>query len=1773
MQTKLDEAKAELLENAARVAENSPGWKTGGLGGGPREDETPAGSRGAGSSAAEDVDSPGRATLLAYLQRYYLHTAPEDLAGRDPVDVAGAALSHFRLAGTRPQGTANVRVYTPTVEENGWTCSHSVVEVVTDDMPFLVDSVTNELTRQGRGIHAVIHPQVAVRRDVTGRLVAVLPEGAAGPEERPHDALTESWIHVEVDRESDRSDLKQITTDLLRVLSDVRETVEDWEKMRDSALRIAEELPGEPTADDLRDQEVEEARELLRWLAADHFTFLGYREYRLSDGDSLAAVPGTGLGVLRSDPRHSEDENHPVSPSFSRLPADARAKAREHKLLVITKANSRATVHRPGYLDYVGVKKFDDKGNVVGERRFLGLFSSAAYTESVRRVPVVRRKVAEVLEGAGFSPNSHDGRDLLQILETYPRDELFQTPVDELRSIVTSVLYLQERRRLRLYLRQDEYGRYYSALVYLPRDRYTTGVRLRLVDILKEELGGTSVDFTAWNTESILSRLHFVVRVPRGTELAKLTDADTDRIEGRLVEAARSWADAFAEALNDECGEERAAELLRRYGTAIPEGYKADHSPRAAVADLVHLEALDKTEKDFSLSLYEPVGAGPGERRFKIYRSGEQVSLSAVLPVLQRLGVEVVDEHPYELRCSDRTHVWIYDFGLRLPQGGSGSGDYLTEDDRDRFQEAFAAVWTGAAENDGFNALVLRAGLDWRQAMVLRAYAKYLRQSGSTFSQDYMEDTLRTNVHTTRLLVSLFEARMSPSRQRAGTELIDGLMEELDGALDQVASLDEDRILRSFLTLIKATLRTNYFQSAGEGSIGRGQSAGEGSIGRGQSAGEGSARVHGTDKASARVHGTGEASARVHGTGEASARSHSTDKASARVHGTGEASARSHGTDKASARSHSTGEASARRGQKAPGGEPHRYVSMKFDPQAIPDLPAPRPAYEIWVYSPRVEGVHLRFGKVARGGLRWSDRREDFRTEILGLVKAQMVKNTVIVPVGAKGGFVAKQLPDPAADRDAWLAEGIASYKVFISALLDITDNMVAGEVVPPADVVRHDGDDTYLVVAADKGTASFSDIANDVAVAYDFWLGDAFASGGSAGYDHKGMGITARGAWESVKRHFRELGHDTQSEDFTVVGVGDMSGDVFGNGMLLSEHIRLVAAFDHRHIFLDPHPDAATSYAERRRLYDVPRSSWADYDKGLLSPGGGIHPRTAKSIPVNAHVREALGIEPGVTKLTPADLMKAILAAPVDLLWNGGIGTYVKASTESNADVGDKANDAIRVNGEDLRAKVVGEGGNLGLTQLGRIEFARRGADGEGGKVNTDAIDNSAGVDTSDHEVNIKILLNGLVTEGDMTVKQRNKLLAAMTDEIGELVLRNNYAQNTALGNAQAQAPSLLHAHQRFMRRLVRDGHLNRALEFLPPERQIRELLNSGRGLSQPELAVLLAYTKITVADELIHTGLPDDPYLRKLLLAYFPQQLREQFPERIGSHALRREIITTVLVNDTVNTGGSTFLHRLREETGASVEEIVRAQTASREIFGLSAVWDAVEALDNRAPAAVQTRIRLHSRRLVERGTRWLLGNRPQPLEIAGTIEFFAAGVERVWAQLPTMLRGAELEWYQRILAELTDAGVPEELALRVAGFSSAFPTLDIVAIADRTKQDPLSVAEVYYDLGDRLRISRLMDRIVELPRADRWQSMARASIREDLYAAHAGLTSDVLTVGNGNATPEERFAAWERKNAAILSRSRATLDEIQSSDAFDLANLSVAMRTMRGLLRTHS
>jgi len=1596
----------------------------------------------------EAADHPGQegrddpVTAGPLVRPYYRNVAAEDITERTSEDLYGALASHLELARSRPQGTARVRVLTPGTDD-GWSAGgHSVVEVVADDMPFLVDSLTMELTRQDLDVRLVVHPQMDVHRDITGDLRSVtgVEDGSVEPE---GDAIRESWMHVEVSRVSDRDRAAEIEESLQRVLGDVRVAVEDWPKMDAQVRQIVQELDNDPPP--LRGPEIAQGQDLLRWLASDHFTFLGYREYRLEEveGDEvLRAQPGTGLGILRFD--------QDMSASFGKLPAAVRAKAREKTLLVLAKANSRATVHRPAYLDYVGVKSFDERGEVVGERRFLGLFSSAAYTESVLRVPLLREKAREVVKRAGFDPRSHAGKALMDTLETYPRDELFHTPVDDLAPIAVAVMHARERRQVKIFIRPDTYGRYVSAMVYLPRDRYNTGVRERFSAILQEELGGESVEFSVRLGESPTANVHFVVHPPRGGEIPKV---DRGELERRLADASRSWREDFVTAAMELYGEDRGAELARRYGDAFPEAYKEDYPAAIGAADLDLLEAVG--DEGIELRLYPKGDARSGEGRLKVFRTGSPLSLSYMLPMLSSMGVEVVDERPYSLDGLGRP-TYVYEFGLRYDQGGD-------DDSPVRFQDALRAVWDGFNEIDGFNRLVLDAGLTWRQATMLRAYAKYMRQGNSPFAQDYIEDALAGNVDITRLLVTMFETRFDPAadhddvtRQLAEAEVEKRILH----ALDDVASLDHDRILRSYLTHIRATLRTSCFQTDADG-------------------------------------------------------------------------------------------------RRRP------YMSFKLEPSAIPDLPEPRPRFEIFVYSPRVEGVHLRFGPVARGGLRWSDRRDDFRTEVLGLVKAQMVKNTVIVPVGAKGGFFCKQLPDPA-DRDAWLAEGIACYTTFISGLLDITDNLVDGEHVPPRDVVRHDGDDSYLVVAADKGTATFSDIANGVAQDYGFWLGDAFASGGSVGYDHKAMGITARGAWVSVQRHFRERGIDCQAEDFTAVGIGDMSGDVFGNGMLCSEHTRLVAAFDHRDIFLDPDPDAAASYAERKRLFELPRSSWRDYDTSLISEGGGVFPRSTKAVPVNAAVRRALGIEDSVTTMTPAELMKAILQAPVDLLWNGGIGTYVKAADETHAEAGDKANDAIRIDGRDLRAKCVGEGGNLGLTQRGRIEYAMNG-----GRINTDFIDNSAGVDTSDHEVNIKILLDRVVAGGDLTAERRNSLLAEMTDEVAGLVLRDNYEQNLALANAVAHAPSLLHVHEEWMKKLERMGVLNRELEALPTSRQVRRRLDRGGALTVPELSVLMSWTKIVLADELLDSDLPDDPYLDIDLAAYFPKPMQEGFARQLREHPLRREIIVTQVVNDLVNGAGMTFWIRLAGETGATVAELTRANCVAREIFGSLDLREELRTFDNVLDAGLQTRMRIQMRTLVERASRWLVTNRRPPMDSQATVEHFREPVQRLMAQLPDLMTGLELQQLHDRRDSLVERGVPEDLATRVAVLDPAYSLLGIVETATRDGLDPVDVARVHHALGERLGLSTVMQRIFALPREDRWQTMARAAIRDDLYAVHGELTAKVMAASSPDEPAPARIASWEEADEVAVGRATATLREITADDSADLARLSVGLRVVRGLL----
>ncbi|UYM04059.1 NAD-glutamate dehydrogenase [Solicola gregarius] len=1602
----------------------------------------------------DDVVSADELTTL--VERYYQHVPADELADRS-IDARRAAVeSQLRLATDRPQGTCRVRAFTPTVEQHGWDAGgHVVVEIVAVDMPFLVDSVTSFLTRSDYGIDLVIHPQFVVRRDITGALTEVEVDTDELEEIDDSDPtrMRESWMHLELDEISDPGAMELIEEGLQRTLRDVAEIVEDWQKMESRARQIVDGF--ETSRPPIEQAEVAQAAQLLSWLADGHFTFMGYREYDLVqvDGvDGLRPVAGSGLGILRSDTD--------ALGGVKELPEAAAAKARDKTLLIITKANSRSTVHRPVYLDYIGVKTFDKAGAVIGERRFLGLFTSSAYTESVTRVPVLKDKVKGVLKRLGFDTASHSGKALIDLLETYPRDELFQTPLDDLVPIANAVLHLQERRQLRLFLRRDDYGRFLSCLIYLPRDRYMTQVRQRLERILASAVGGEpTVDFTARVTESVLARLHYVVRPERGHEIGEL---DRVALEQRLADATRSWDDDFRRAIDDVIGDAATTEILHTYGDAFPEAYKEDFGARTAVGDLRRLKSLT-TPGEVALEYYAPGGADGGEGRLKIYRCGAPLSLSDVLPLFQALGVDVIDERPYQIHARS-TESWIYDFGLRT-RGG------VTKADLELFQDAFLACWGKDAEADGFNRLVLAAGLTWRQVVILRAYATYLRQANAPFSQTYIEQSLLGNVEIARLLVELFEARFAVDPGKSGTAAvapddpdrrtrIEQVEKEIESALDAVVTLDEDRILRGYRNLIRATLRTNFYRTGDDGRA-------------------------------------------------------------------------------------------------------RPFVSLKLEPTEIDDLPEPRPKYEIFCYSPRVEGVHLRFGKVARGGLRWSDRREDFRTEVLGLVKAQMVKNTVIVPVGSKGGFYCKDLPDPAADRDAWLAEGKACYTTFISSMLDVTDNRVDGVAVPPPDVVRWDSDDSYLVVAADKGTATFSDLANEISASYDYWLGDAFASGGSVGYDHKGMGITAKGAWESVRRHFREMGIDCQREDFTCVGIGDMSGDVFGNGMLLSEHTRLVAAFDHRHIFVDPNPDSATTYAERRRLYHLPRSSWADYDASLISDGGGVFSRTLKSIPLTAQMRAALGIDDDVTKLSPAQLQSAILRAPVDLLWNGGIGTYVKATSETNDDVGDKANNAIRVNGAQLRSKCVGEGGNLGLTQLGRIEYALNG-----GRINTDFIDNSAGVDTSDREVNIKILLDGVVRAGGLTREGRNDLLPTMTDEVGDLVLRDNYEQNVALANAAAGAASLLHVHADWIGQLERDGLLDRELEFLPSDEEMANRRSNGKGLTSPELSVLLAYTKIVLADRLIESDIADDAFFRGRLFSYFPTEVKHEYRKAMADHPLRREIIVTAIVNDLINNAGITFYHRLATETGVSVAALARAHAIAAEIYGVDGIQAEIDELDNVIPAEMQTRMRLILRTLTERTSRWMVNHRRQ-VDAEAAVDYFGTDVQRLLREMPNLLVGRELDIMRERAERLTEAGVPDALANRVASVEPAYAALGNVVTAKSHDVSAADVARVHFQLGDSLGLDRLLRRISSLPRDDRWQTMARAALRDDLYGVHHDLTGRVLRDTPADLSAAERVKAWIEQETGTLDRIEGMLEDIWGEETPDLARLSVGMRVVRSLL----
>ena len=1529
------------------------------------------------------------ATLADHLDQYFSDADVESTGEASPEELHGAATQHHRLGLSRTPGQAAIAFYTPDFDRHGWHSPHTVIDIVTDDMSFLVDSITMTVYRHGLAIHRLMHPLLGVERDAGGTLQKSCARGTKGTQ-------TESWIHLEIDRISDPKQIEELRNEIVEVLADVRAAVEDSNAMRDSVTAAITDLKH------TKEDDKGEIAEFLRWVADDNFVFLGYTHYHAGANDSsLKRAPDGGLGLLRR-------VDHPrFGNCLSDIPGELAVIDRLPSALTLVKADGRSTVHRSGYLDFIGIHHRDASGKIIGEHVFVGLYASHVYHVTTDEIPVVRGKVAAVRAACGFAPGSHKDKTLLNALETYPRDELIEIAVADLERIAIGIVMLQEHPRVRVFLRNDSWGRYVSALVYMPRDRFDTTVRRRITALLSETLKTDSIDFFVTVGESRLARLHLIARMPAGTHY----DYDAETLEYEVARIVRGWQDELQTNLIEHYGEERGNALLRRYAAALPLAYQDQVPPTSAVSDLERLEAAEQSGR-VEIKINAPYGDDGSHQHIKLFLNRNPRPLSAVLPVFENMGITVLSEQPFNLGDSN---LHIADFAVQLP-----NADALeSESTRSAFIALLEKLLRDEAENDGFNRLVLLAGLDDSRITILRAYSRYLRQAGLPFSQVYIERSLAAHPHVAALLTDLFAARLSPEGDDIrAAEIAD----ELNSAMTKVSNLDDDRILSGFRTAIDATLRTNAWQNGADGKA-------------------------------------------------------------------------------------------------------KPYLSFKISSKQIPFLPKPVPLYEIFVYSPRVEGIHLRGSRVARGGLRWSDRMEDFRTEVLGLVKAQMVKNAVIVPLGSKGGFVGKRLP-PASDRDAFMAEGIASYSTFIRGLLDLTDNLVEGKVVPPRNVRRRDGDDPYLVVAADKGTASFSDIANGIAIEYGFWLGDAFASGGSVGYDHKKMGITARGAWEAIKRHFREMGRDTQTEPFTVVGIGDMSGDVFGNGMLLSEKIQLLAAFDHRHIFLDPNPDTAKSFAERQRLFDLPRSSWDDYAKELISEGGGVWPRTAKTIPLSPQVREWLGLS--VEQMAPTELLNTLLKAPVDLLYNGGIGTYVKASSQSHQEANDRSNDALRVDATEIRAKVLGEGGNLGLTQKGRIEFAL-----SGGRLFTDAIDNSAGVDCSDHEVNIKILLSGLVAAGDMTNKQRDALLASMTDDVGRLVLSDNYQQTEAISLEAAAGHSLLNTHAQLIRSLEARGALDRVIEFLPDEKNLAERSQLRLGLTTPEISVLLAYSKIALKEAILASTLPDANELQQLLVEYFPPALVAACSAQLPSHPLKREIVTTQLVNRLVNRMGTSFVMQLSDETGADAAQVATVWYAASELLSAEATWRAIEALDLKIPAAQQMARMNALREMVAAATRQILASQVAGASVSAIVEAYRDAVTQAISSAAGSKQG--------------DEAVSAVLDAR-ACIVSAFELVDLARASEIALAD---VTAACARIDASLDLAWIGTAISRLPAGNRWQARARAQLASELRKLRQQLL---------------QRSAGELQAAGAQARN--VVDELKRNAPQDLAMLSAGLSEIKQL-----
>jgi glutamate dehydrogenase len=1605
------------------------------------------------AAAGKILRSSHREVPEDFVAALFAHAVPEDLMRYDPRQLADLAADAWTLLSVRKPGMPKVRLATPGLPGHERLRADSVLEIVNDDMPFLVDSVLAELTERGIDVRFVVHPVLTVERDDSGRLTAFKGTKAAAG------ALRESVIYIHIERIDEEARRAEIVEAIEQVLADVRLCVRDWRAMTARVAEAIAELKVNPPP--LPAAEIAEAIAFLEWLADNNFTFLGIRNYRFTAAQAaLEPVFDSGLGILRSrDMTVLRRWNEPLV-----ITPQIRALLKQPTLLIVTKAAVRSRVHRRVYMDYVGVKRFDRDGNLVGEFRIVGLFTSTAYTRSIRSIPYLRRKVDAVMTRAGFDPDGHSGKALANVLENYPRDELFQLDEDTLYQFALTVLQLDERPRVRVLPRRDRFDRFVSVLVYVPRERYSSAVRKAIGDYLADTYKGHVSAFHPFFPEGQLVRVHFIIGLPSGAEAPSSDRASLERGVEAIV---RTWVDELGEELARNYDAPRARALFKRYRDAFSEGYRENYSPTTALADIRVIEGLS-AGRPLGVDFHRRVGDASSCVGLKVWSYNRPIPLSERVPVLENMGFKVVDERTYQIarHAKETTQhdaqgavlhgvdVWFHDMVLERADGRAVD----REAHKHSLEATFVVVMRGGAENDGYNALVLTAGLMWRDVALIRTISRFLRQICVPYSQGYMWATLIKHASIAADLVRLFAARFDPrldvsaDERKARETKIAG---RIESALRGVESLDEDRILRRFVNAITAAIRTNFYQIDANG-------------------------------------------------------------------------------------------------------QPKQLIALKFASRALDALPLPRPRYEIFVYSPRVEGLHLRFGKIARGGIRWSDRPQDFRTEILGLAKAQQVKNAVIVPVGAKGGFVPK-LVLKGGTREVVQAEGMAAYKLFISILLDITDNLADGGVIAPDNVVRHDDDDPYLVVAADKGTATFSDLANAIAREHRFWLDDAFASGGSAGYDHKKMGITARGAWESVKRHFREMDVDIAKTPFAVVAVGDMSGDVFGNAMLRAPTIKLIAAFDHRDIFIDPAPNPETSYGERRRLFDLPRSSWQDYDRSLISRGGGVFSRAAKEIALSPEARSALGF--AAEKATPDDVIRAILKSPVDLLFFGGIGTFVRASSEADDAVGDRGNDGVRVTGAEIRAKVIGEGANLGMTQRGRIEASLRGI-----RLNTDAIDNSAGVNTSDVEVNIKIALARPMRDGRLSRDKRNALLADMTEEVAALVLRNNYLQTLAISLAERRGTEDLGFEQRLMQTLEREGELDRAVEFLPDDVEIAERRRRSQALTRPELSVLLAYAKLALNHELVQSSVPDDPYLGRELGRYFPRALADKFPDALEQHRLRREIIATQLANSMINRGGPSLLVRIADQTGASAAQIAAAFAAVRDSYGMTVLNSEIDALDNEISGRLQIELYLGVQDLLLDRLVWFLRNVDLAQGLAALVAHYREGIAAVEAAVDAALPQAAAVARNAREAELRKQGVPEALARRLSTLPALVAAPDIVMVADRTRRAIAEVAATYFAAAAFFRLDRITNGARGIIISDYFDRLALDRALDSIGDAERRLTAAMM--GSGEAGPAA-VEAWVTPRKAEVDRIRMAVDEIANS-GLTLSKLSVAASLLGDLAK---